>query len=241
MVAFYDRIVLSALKDVLRKVGGGKVDSVGLVLDERGNPRGGWHITPPTQTTSGKWMVKSSDYNSKGLLFDTESEARAALAEKQGVTEQPSFTITPAMREKAAGGLPLFKVDEVDSAATKADTSTYAQDPNPQHQNLARQWQSEIAEGNPSFVLHAVTPPGSETRFRSVAAAARGVAGHKVIYVKQPNGRVFNGSVSTGKNATYVLIDVDSNVPVMAVLGHEILHRLKTQNPSLYDKVNASL
>ena len=43
---------------------------------------GGWHITPPTQTTSGKWMVKSSDYNSKGLHFDTEAEAQAALAEK---------------------------------------------------------------------------------------------------------------------------------------------------------------
>jgi hypothetical protein len=42
----------------------------------------GWKITPPSETVSGKWMVKSSDYNSKGLHFDTEAEAKTVLAEK---------------------------------------------------------------------------------------------------------------------------------------------------------------
>lgn len=51
-------------------------------LDGDSRNAGGWHITPPSETVSGKWMVKSRDYNSKGLHFDTEKEAREALAEK---------------------------------------------------------------------------------------------------------------------------------------------------------------
>jgi hypothetical protein len=51
-------------------------------LDQGSRNAGGWHITPSNQTTSGKWMVKSSDYNSKGMHFDTEAAAQAALAEK---------------------------------------------------------------------------------------------------------------------------------------------------------------
>ena len=52
-------------------------------LDQGSRNAGDWTITPPSQTVAGDWMVKSSDYNSKGLHFKTEAEARAALAEKQ--------------------------------------------------------------------------------------------------------------------------------------------------------------
>ncbi len=51
-------------------------------LDGDSRALGRWKITPPDSTVSGKWMVKSDDYNSKGLHFDTEEEARAMLAEK---------------------------------------------------------------------------------------------------------------------------------------------------------------
>lgn len=40
-------------------------------------------ITPPSQTAAGDWMVKGNDYNSKGVHFDTEAEARAYLKEQQ--------------------------------------------------------------------------------------------------------------------------------------------------------------
>lgn len=52
-------------------------------LDNGSRNTSGWHITPPSQTVGGKWMVKSSDYNSKGLMFDTEAEAKKVLAEKE--------------------------------------------------------------------------------------------------------------------------------------------------------------
>lgn len=51
-------------------------------LDQVSRNASGWHITPPDQTVAGKWMVKSRDYNSKGLHFDTEAEAQKALQEK---------------------------------------------------------------------------------------------------------------------------------------------------------------
>jgi hypothetical protein len=51
-------------------------------LDNGSRNAGGWHLTPPSETVSGKWMLKSSDYNSKGIHFDTEDAARAALKKK---------------------------------------------------------------------------------------------------------------------------------------------------------------
>ena len=53
-------------------------------LNQGSRNAGGWHITPPDQTVSGKWMVKSNDYNSQGMHFDNEADARAALDQKIG-------------------------------------------------------------------------------------------------------------------------------------------------------------
>jgi hypothetical protein len=36
-------------------------------------------ITPPSQTVSGKWMVKGDDYNAQGQHFDTEAQAKQYL------------------------------------------------------------------------------------------------------------------------------------------------------------------
>ncbi|HXG69476.1 MAG TPA: hypothetical protein VNJ04_02565 [Gemmatimonadaceae bacterium] len=69
-------------------------------ITKGGNPQG-WHITAPDQTVSGKWLVKSSDYNSKGLQFDTEADARAALLEK---TSSPDDGKTRHERWQEPGG-----------------------------------------------------------------------------------------------------------------------------------------
>jgi hypothetical protein len=53
-------------------------------LDQASRNASGWHITPPEQTVRGKWMVKSSDYNSQGMHFDTKAEAEKAMKEKLG-------------------------------------------------------------------------------------------------------------------------------------------------------------
>lgn len=112
MRAFYDQIIPQVARDVLKKLGGGQLQGVAIAAD-----KDGWSITPPSQTASGKWMVKSSDYNSVGLKFDTEEAARAALKEKQATSQQPGFDITPAMREKVASGVPLFSKGRTASGA----------------------------------------------------------------------------------------------------------------------------
>lgn len=72
MIAFYSQILPQTINDVLKKVSGGKVESLRLNADVR---------DPQNPTT--------------------EKVARGELP-------VPSFTITPEMREKVAGGLPLF-------------------------------------------------------------------------------------------------------------------------------------
>jgi hypothetical protein len=64
-------------EEALRKAG---VPGV-RYLDQQSRNAGQFKITPPTQTVSGRWMVKGTDYNSKGLHFDTEAEALAKLRE----------------------------------------------------------------------------------------------------------------------------------------------------------------
>jgi hypothetical protein len=71
MKAFYDQIVPTATKALLKKLGG-QMETVKMNQTE-----------------------------------GFEGNARKAAA-KPIVSEQPGFTITPAMREKAAGGLPMF-------------------------------------------------------------------------------------------------------------------------------------
>lgn len=53
-------------------------------LDQTSRNAAGWHITPPSNTVSGKWMVKGSDYNSKGVHFENEKEAQNFLKQKLG-------------------------------------------------------------------------------------------------------------------------------------------------------------
>lgn len=66
MKAFYDKIVPQVTKDVLKKLGGGQIDTVRIPVEMNGAAAAG------------------------------------------DVLAQPGFAITPQMREKAEGGLPLF-------------------------------------------------------------------------------------------------------------------------------------
>lgn len=115
MKAFYDKIVPAAVKAASKKLGGGAMDAVAITTNEEG-----WKITPPDQNVHGKWMLKSSDYNSKGELYETEQKAKDAMAAKMGALTQPGFTITDNMREKVSGGVPLFSARAPETPAFKA-------------------------------------------------------------------------------------------------------------------------
>ena len=79
--------------DLLAQIGKGKeganiLQKAGIpgikYLDQASRNASGWHITPPSNTVSGKWMVKGSDYNSKGVHFETEQEAKDYMKQKLG-------------------------------------------------------------------------------------------------------------------------------------------------------------
>jgi hypothetical protein len=85
MKAFYDKIVPNNLKDVLRKVGGGALEMVAIP-----DPKG-----------IGRTMPGGRNPMTGGMFPEIKIADEPPLP-------QPGFTITPAMREKAANGLPLF-------------------------------------------------------------------------------------------------------------------------------------
>lgn len=100
MIAFYDRIVPAVAKDVLRKLGGGAMETVTL----------------PSQSQFDKF-----DGMQGGAVvwtFDTRYSAERWAAAEPGrsfrpaaggdVLQQPGFTITDTMRQRAAGGMPVF-------------------------------------------------------------------------------------------------------------------------------------
>jgi hypothetical protein len=64
-------------------------------LDQTSRNAYGWHITPADETVKGKWMVKSGDYRSNGLFFDTEAEAKQALKEKLGSATKNMVVFNP--------------------------------------------------------------------------------------------------------------------------------------------------
>jgi len=79
--------------DLLAQIGKGQegkqiLEKAGIrgvkYLDQESRNASGWHITPPSNTVSGKWMVKGSDYNSKGSHFETEKEAKDYMKQKIG-------------------------------------------------------------------------------------------------------------------------------------------------------------
>jgi hypothetical protein len=75
MKAFYDKIVPNVVNDMLKKLGGGRVQEIYL----------------------------GPDKNNATLANDSVAHAGAI-----GAAPQPGFDITPAMRERAMQGLPLF-------------------------------------------------------------------------------------------------------------------------------------
>lgn len=122
MKGFYDQIVPKALEKLTKKYG------VKVKGGEAPADKDGWHITPPDQTAHGKWMVKSSDYNSRGLRFDTEAEAVAAMNKKIKHEPVHYIDIPQALKDDIIKhGQPLFARGGAVRKAKKMVVETAAQ------------------------------------------------------------------------------------------------------------------
>jgi N12 class adenine-specific DNA methylase len=109
MKAFYDQIVPAATKALLKKLGGGQMEAVPIAAVEQGLR------VKPVDSPFGKFVLVDGSGKEVGL-FETEAEAKAYI--RQAAKPQPGFAITPQMREKASGGMPLFS--RTDQTATEA-------------------------------------------------------------------------------------------------------------------------
>lgn len=241
MKAFYDKIVPNTAKEVIRKLGGGQMETATITVD-----KSEWKITPPSQTVSGRWMVKSSDYNSKGLQFDTEAEAKSALLKKQATSVQQSFAITEAMREKAIGGLPLFSIAEKTEYTPTNGTEPASTQQQALADELARRINNGAGKGRRvPTVLHAVNAgSGSNADLRRTVTATRSfsksIFGHTTVFVDFEGETLFRGAMSDAIPDT-IFLDIKSDKPHMAVLGHELLHQLRKTAPDIYERLNERL
>ncbi len=128
MIQFYDTILPNTLKDVLKKVGGGGLETVDIGIKER-------RIEGEQETPNGKplgivehprngmltielddgsyWGLYASSQGAAESRAQAEREfARISKAYREKTILQPGFTITDTIREKAAQGLPMFRAGD---------------------------------------------------------------------------------------------------------------------------------
>lgn len=113
MKAYYDKIVPQVANDVLKKLGGGKVDEISRLIPK---PK----IEEMAVLPKGnKWIVVDAKDDSVIVgEFANQHEAVKFMRENRDyqpdfeTTLQPSFEITPKLRDKALEGMPLFQKAE---------------------------------------------------------------------------------------------------------------------------------
>lgn len=94
----------------------------------------------------------------------------------------------------------------------------------------------------PGLSFRAVEPaPGNAGQEMNAARlVAKRLFRRDVVFVKFDGKPLFNGVVSTAIPGK-VFINAESTKPHMAVLGHELLHEMRADNPRLYDSLSRSL
>lgn len=149
-------------------------------------------------------------------------------------------------RTTDAGNTAMFKVSE---GTQSVDTSLYAP-PTQAHADLAAELQAGLAKSHPGYLFHAVAA-GSEgaTAGRdsvsgegraTVAAVAKRLFGHEVVFVAFDGKPLFNGVMSPQIPNT-LFINANAHRPLMAVLGHELLHQLRASNEGIYNDLTKRL
>lgn len=126
MKAFYDKIVPNAAKDLLKKLGGGQMEAVLLEKQATYDPEDGvvsgivdFGVWPK----NGAFELRRRGGGIVGT-FKTSDEAFTEAVRLQNIEKrtQPGFTITPAMRERAAQGLPMFSRSNAPAQTSRAAT-----------------------------------------------------------------------------------------------------------------------
>lgn len=119
MRTFYDKIVPKVAGDVIKKLGGGKLRPV--------------QVSTGSDAGSPKWTVQFEDGSQHNSSWTDRRVAEQIANPKYGDkvvqvgttgSEQLGFDITPAMRDAALAGLPLFAKNKGKSVNTKASVES---------------------------------------------------------------------------------------------------------------------
>ena len=127
----------------------------------------------------------------------------------------------------------------VDAATQGAQTAGYAR-PSRTHADLAARLQERLRAGVlPGVVFDAVAArvgEGAGRRDRELAAVstvARRIFGHEAVFLSFRGAATFNGVASDAIPGT-VFLNAEASRPLMAVLGHELLHKMRAEQPTTY-------
>lgn len=199
------------------------------------------------------YMLQATGKDGREVLLSTKLDKSGVRSVEQ-VIEKPKgvefsglMQAAPA-RPDADGADMVFSVvgSGVDGAVGPADTEVYGPATQEHRDRVARVRDSANERlrqgGGRPVVLDAVTPgdtPRGRTA-RSVAKIAQALFGREVIFVKFQGEPLFNGMVS-GAHPGKVFLNIDSPTPLMAVLGHELLHHMARTNPGLYRNLSQRL
>lgn len=145
-----------------------------------------------------------------------------------------------------AAAAPASEALSVDADGTAGDTEVHA-DATQAHRDAAAVIAARLtarrkASGGADVVLDAVAP-GAGPRGRianSVAAVARRLFAREVVYVRFEGKALFNGLVSSAYPGK-IFLNIDAETPLMAVLGHELLHELRRATPGVYANLSTRL
>jgi len=129
MKAFYDQIVPTAVKKLLPKVGGGKLETVSLQTKDhlQGGETETYGLFADLMAPEGKqdFVYKQNSENQSGGIRDEDIVAGPFENREQALnwlhsnepafrTEQTGFNVTQEMREKAQEGIPQFALSQED-------------------------------------------------------------------------------------------------------------------------------
>lgn len=136
----------------------------------------------------------------------------------------------------------LSQDNSLDASAASDATGTVYTPATEAHQKAATAFAERLSKGRDSFVLmDAIRPSGARKQeAQSVANLAKAMFGREVVFVKFKGRPLFNGAVST-TDPGKVFVNIESARPMMAVLGHELLHELRKSNPAAYNQLAKTL
>ena len=241
MKAFYDKIVPNTLKDVLKKVGGGALETVSIDTEMR---MGEYEIY---QRPAGDFALRSrierTDAWSPNGVYPTREDAETRMAELKGAARkesaQPGFTLTPAMREKASGGLPMFAREAYTPAnGQQQSTADFGPNAGSNIDTLNRAIARFLGKPGAPARPYQARRLRDHASLQGLASALGGtVQGFRVdptlLGAQRENYGFFNGVYTAGT----IFINEEAQRPHLAVLGHEFAHHLAKTDPIRYQQL----